>query len=201
MKEWDEFDLSFERRLAVAIDSLKQQQESNMENMTKKLEAEARSTPPVWSKELKEWRKRERILAFQEHYSEAQKVKLISDSLEEEELRKKDDKSKGTLERKKNNYVQQQRAEMAVFLKRIHAARSANANKRKLNCQRLLQRNQNTQAYLKSKAMAEAQVQFTSIEKNVRKEIDERMKKQQNTERKLKISRTNPMLPSAAVFT
>ena len=134
---------------------------------------EAKKKPPLWSKELKEWRKKEKILAYQENYAEAQKVKTISDAIEEEERMNINANSDGIVARKEANIRQQQEAEIRALTKRINAQMEANKQKRELDCKRLLQRNHNIQAALKSKHAIEGQRQFACIEKDVQKEISQ----------------------------
>jgi len=59
-----------------------------------------------------------------------------------------------------------------AMTKRIETQREANKNKKEEDCKRLLQCNQNIQMALRSKYVTEGQNQFTSIEKDVRTELD-----------------------------
>ena len=171
VKEWESFEKAFERRVQAALASMKEKHNCSLEEYKRKLEIEARGKPRLFSKELKEWRKKQKILAYQENYSEAQKVKEISDAIEEEENMNINANCDSTASVKAANFKQQQDAEVKALTKRIDSQRETNKQKRETDCKRLFQRNQNIQAALKSKHVTEGQKQFTSIEKDVQNQI------------------------------
>lgn len=113
--------------------------------------------------QLKEFRKREKILAYKEHYAEAQRVKVISDALEEEERNKKQRDSNENWSRKEKTYVQQQRAEMMALVKRIDTQRDMNRVKREQDYQRLLKRNKNIQVSIGMKNFADIEQNATNL--------------------------------------
>jgi len=119
------------------------------------LQEEMRSKPPKWSRDLLEWRKRQHILAKQKNYAEAQKIKTISDALENEERGSMNANHAGSFAKKEANYRQQQIAEMQATEKRIDVRRKEHLQQRNLDCKRLLQRNQNIQAAMVSKQVKE----------------------------------------------
>lgn len=171
IKEWDSFENDFENRSDIATKSMRDRQDSSLEEYLRKLEIEARGKPHLFSKELKEWRKKQQILAYQENYSEAQKVKVISDAIEEEETMNINANCDSTALIKAANFRQQQEAEVKALSKRIDSQREAHKLKRGIDCKRLYQRNQNIQAALKSKQTIEGQKQLASIEKDVQNKI------------------------------
>lgn len=171
VKEWDSFEKEFEKRSEAAIKSMRERHESNREEYRRKLEIEERRKPRLFSKELKEWRKKEKILAYQENYSAAQKVKLISDAIEEEETMNINANCDNTASTKALNFGRQQDAELRALIKRIDSQRDSHKQKRDTDCKRLYQRNQNIQSALKSKQLTEEQKQFANIERDVQNEI------------------------------
>ena len=131
---------------------MKEQHSHSLERFLEELEIEAQSKTPLWSKELKQFKKREKILAYQENYCEAQKVKVIVDALEKDEQEKAMvARRDGTIARKETSFRQKQEAEVQVLLKRIRFQREANKKRYDSDCKRLLQRNRNIQESLKSK--------------------------------------------------
>lgn len=171
IKEWDSFEIDFNKRSEKAVASMIDRHKTRMEEYGRKLEIEARGKPRLFSKELKEWRKKQKILAYQENYSEAQKVKRISDAIEKEETSNINAKSDNSASFKSANFRQKQEAELKALAKRIDSQREANKNKRESDCKRLYQRNKNIQAALESKHVTEQQKQSTTIEYVVQTDI------------------------------
>lgn len=136
---------------------MKQKHSFALENYQLQLEKEAQSKPPLWSKELKEFKKRERILAYQENYAEAQRVKVVADALEKDEEEKTmAARRDGSIARKEVSFRQRQDAELQVLTKKITSQRDSNLKKRDSDFKILLQRNRNIQDTLKSKQASEA---------------------------------------------
>ena len=131
---------------------MKGEHDTSLIHYLKQLEIEAQSKTPLWSKELKEFKKREKILAYQENYAEAQKVKVVADALQRDEEKKTMiARRNGTIARKEAAFRHRQDAEEQVLSKRINSQRETNVKKRNSDCKRLLQRNRNIQESLKSK--------------------------------------------------
>ena len=136
--------------------AMKEQHASSFERYLEQLEVEAQSKTPLWSKELKQIKKREKILAYQENYAEAQKVKVVADALQKDEEKKiMMARRDGTIAKKQASYQQKQEAEKQVLLKRVKSQRETNMKKRESDCKRLLQRNRNIQESLKSKQVSD----------------------------------------------
>lgn len=152
---------------------MRTKQESELQRYKEKLSTKAKSKPPLWSKELKQWRKREMILASEENYSEAAKVKEIADALELEEQNKIKNQSHGSCSRKENNMHNQHAAALQALTKRISSQRESNRIQREDDCKRLVQRNRNIQVSYKSKQITEGQKFFNSIQNNVQHELAE----------------------------
>ncbi len=134
---------------------MKQQHDIALKKHLIQLEKEAESKPPLWSKELKEFKKREKILAYQENYREAHKVKIVADALQKDEEEKAmEARRDGTIARKEASFRQRQEAEIEVLTKKITSCRESNLKKRDLDFKRLLQRNRNIQDSLSSKQVS-----------------------------------------------
>jgi hypothetical protein len=172
-KEWDKFEKEFETKSREALNSLRTNQEAKLQRYREKLNIKAKSKPPLWSKELKHWRKQEMILASEENYSEAAKVKEIADALELEEQKNIKNQSNSSCFRKESNMQKLHEAELQALTKRINAQRESNRKQREDDCKRLVQRNKNIQVSYKSKQIAEGQKFFNSIQNDVQHELAE----------------------------
>ena len=162
-EEWEKFFIDFEQKGESALDSMKNKHQIALEKYLIQLEKEAQSKPPLWSKELKEFKKRERILAYQENYTEAHKVKVVADALaKDEEEKTMEARRDGTIARKEISYRQRQEAEIQVLTKRIKSQRESNLKKRDFDFKRLLQRNRNIQDSLKSRQVSSS-LSFHSV--------------------------------------
>lgn len=172
-QDWNNFFINFEKRAEISVNAMKEQHVASLEQHLKQLEIEAQSKTPLWSKELKQFRKREKMLAYQENYAEAQKVKVVVDALEKEEKKKMIIQHRdGTIARKETALRQKQDAEVKVLLKKIELQRETNTKKRNSDCKRLLQRNRNIQESLKLKKQTiECHQHFDNIDKEIKKEL------------------------------
>lgn len=171
MKDWEKFQAKFEKSAENAIKSMGERHNASIQKYEQKLEIETRRKPRLFSKELKEWRKKERLLVEEENYSEAQKVKLISDALEKEERENINSHNHDVVKRKSCNLQEQQDAEMNALLKRIDTQRELCKSKKENDSKCLLQRNHNIQSTWRSKFATEDQKQFRLIDLKVRDEI------------------------------
>lgn len=172
-EEWKNYFADFEIKAKESLDAMKEQHILSLEKYLEKLEIEAQSKTPLWSKDLKQFKKREKILAYQENYGEAQKVKVIVDVLEKDEKEKAMvARRDGTIARKESSFRQKQEAEVRVLLKRIRFQRETNKKKYDLDCKRLLQRNRNIQESLKSKQTIESHKKFENITKDIQEDIE-----------------------------
>lgn len=154
--EWNIFFEELETKSTQSLNAMREQHSHSLDCYLKQLEKEAESKTPLWSKELKQFKKREQILAYQENYAEAHKVKVIVDALEKEEKDKAMAVSRdGTIARKETAFRQKQEAEVQVVMKRISAHKETSEKQRETDLKRLLQRNRNIQESLRSKQVCE----------------------------------------------
>lgn len=169
--KWDNYLTEFDETSRSYVEKMMEHHTRKLKKFQEKLHQEMLSKPPKWSRELLEWRKRQHILAKQKNYSEAQKIKAISDALEHEERTSMNTSHAGSVARKEANLRQQQKAEVNALLKRIDIRRSEHLKKRKTDCKRLLQRNQNIQKSLDSKQAAESAKLSQDIKNNMVNEL------------------------------
>merc|ERR1712167_521547 len=98
---------------------------------------------PKFSKELLNTRKIQETLAKMKQYSEAHKIKLKADHLEQVELEKLRSEHANKLAAQEMQFAQRQTAELAALEKRIETARQQ-------DLERLLQRYQNVKSELEA---------------------------------------------------
>ena len=149
--EWEKFLDDFDKVSKRHVEQLKLKHERDFEDFQQNIRENATSKPPKWSRELLEWRKRQRVVAKLKKYGDAQKFKAISDSLENVERSSMNSHHTGSFAKKEANFLEQQQAEMQALLKRINIKRKEHVQKRDLECKRLLRRNQNVQKALEGK--------------------------------------------------
>lgn len=170
-KDWEVFNTKFDKSADSAIAAMKERHCTSIHKYEQKLEMEARRKPRLFSKELKEWRKKEKLLVQEQDYSGAQRVKLIADAVEGEEKERLDAYDDNTVQRKLSNLRQQQENEMNALLKRIESQRESFRLKKDNDAKCLLQRNQNIQSTWRSKFSTEDQKHFGMIEIKVQDDI------------------------------
>lgn len=171
IQDWEKFEMKFEKSVENAISTMRERHSESIQKYEQKLEIEAKRKPRLFSKELKEWRRKERLLVEEENYSEAQRIKLISDAIEKKERENINACNYDVIKRKLSNLREQQEAEMNALLKRIDMQRGIGSKKKDSDCKCLLQRNQNIQSTWRSKYANEDQKQFRLIDLKVRDEI------------------------------
>ena len=143
--------LEFEKKASMSVSDMKKKQEKAMMKYREEVHSEAQSKPPIWSRDLLDLRNREKVLAYQENYSEAQKIKSITDSLEEEERQTMTSCFDSSLAHKERNCQKLQEVEVQALLKKIESKRRENNKKRESDMRILLQRNKNIQKFFVSK--------------------------------------------------
>ena len=90
-------------------------------------------------------------MADQQCYQEAERIKRVSDALEEKEKANMNSNVGSSLKRREQKLRKQQHDAMENLLKRIKTKRRDYEHQRKVDCGRLLQRNKNIQALMDSK--------------------------------------------------
>jgi glycerol-3-phosphate cytidylyltransferase-like family protein len=153
-RNWEKFMSAFEQKSHQYITELNQTHEAQLSSLQKEIIEDVELKPQRWSKELVDWRKREAIMADQQRYHEAQKIKVVSDALEAKERSNMNSNLQGTLKLKERNLRNQQAAEKAALLKRIDTKRREFEHQRETDHSRCLQRNKNIIAMLDSKCVS-----------------------------------------------
>lgn len=150
-QQWDVFMSEFETRSQTYLDELNQTHQDQLAALHSEVMKEVKTKPQRWSKELVDWRKREAIMADQQKYQEAQKIKAVSDKLEAKERATKTSNLESSLKLKEGNLKKQHAAEKAALQQRIDTKRKEFQCKHKADHARMLQRNKNIIAMLDSK--------------------------------------------------
>lgn len=150
-QRWDDFLKEFEQKSQTYLEELHHTHETQIASLHKEVVEQVKSKPQRWSKELVDWRKREAIMADQQKYKEAQKIKTVSDALEAKERSEKNSSLENSLKLKEGNLAKQQAAEKAALLQRIETKRQEFRTQQKADYARMLQRNKNIIAMLDSK--------------------------------------------------
>ena len=150
-RSWDQFAKEFEQKSETYLDELAETHRIQQAHLQQTVEEEVNSKPQRWSRELVDWRKREAIMADQQKYQEAQKIKSVSDALEAKERSHKNSAFQKSLRHKEPNLKAQQTAEKAALIKRIETKRREFEHKRKEDVACMLQRNANILAMIDSK--------------------------------------------------
>lgn len=162
---WDRYMDEFDQMAQMYIQQMTERHAMALLEFQKQLRKELASKPPKWSRELLEWRRRQHILARQKNYAEAERIKKVSDNLEEEERRKMEEDAAIVFARREAKLRQQQQSELSALLKRIEGRRREHLKQRALDSKRLLQRNRNVQAVLETKHTQESTKIFGEIKK------------------------------------
>lgn len=157
--EWDKFFDKFDEQTKDYIKDMIESHANELQNYQEQLQQEILSKPPRWSRELIQWRKRQQILADQKYYAQAQQIKVISDSLEEEERGSMNSNFSDSCDRKEANLRRRQETELQGFQSKIEIKRRTMEAQRKHDCKRLLKRNENLRKDLEKK-----QVSFEMLE-------------------------------------
>ena len=150
-QSWDKFMKEFEEKSLKYLEELGETHRDRLSELQKEVVQEVKSKPQRWSRELVDWRKREAIMADQQRYQEAQRIKSVSDALEAKERNQKDSALESSLKLKERNMLHIQAAEKAALQKRIDTKRREFEHQRKTDHARVLQRNKNILAMLDTK--------------------------------------------------
>ena len=155
---------NFDEQCQSDLTKLRSIHEEKMIIFQEKMLKDMQSKPPKWSRELIEWRKRQHILAKQENYAEAQKIKTISDALEDQEQQSINSNFSGIFKTRENNLRKQQVSEIRAMTKRLETERKEYERKRNYDCNRLEQRNKNIRTALDLKQVLLLFTNFNRIQ-------------------------------------
>merc|ERR1712216_787721 len=146
---WDKKMEEFEMNAKQLIDTMRKKHASELFRFKEKLQ---KSQPyrPKFSKELLNTRKIQETLAKMKQYSEAHKIKLKADGLEEIELEKLRSQHAHKLAAQEMQFAQRQQAELQALEKRVDTARQEHKIQRQHDLERILQRYQNVKSELEA---------------------------------------------------
>jgi hypothetical protein len=164
---WDRYMEEYDNMAQMYIQQMTERHALVLLEYQKQLRAELAGKPPKWSKELLEQRRKQHIFARNKQYAEAEKLKKVSDRVEEREKRDMGKSQAIVFARREAKYRQQQQNELSALLKRIECRRREHIKQRNLDSKRLLQRNKNVQAVLESKQSVESQRLYAQIKKQL----------------------------------
>jgi hypothetical protein len=150
-QSWNTFMNDFESMSQGYIEELNETHQSQLSSLQKDLTDELNSKSKRFSKDLVDWRKREVIMADQQFYQEAQRIKQVSDALEAKEKSNMNSRFENSLRMKEANVKRQQSAEMDALVKRIDTKRREYEKQREVNTERLSQRNKNILSVMDTK--------------------------------------------------
>jgi len=144
---WDKKMEEFEMNAKELIDNMRKKHANELFRFKDKLQ---KNMPyrPKFSKELLNSRKIQETLAKMKQYSEAQKVKLKADRLEEVEMEKLRAQHAHRLAAQEMQFAQRQQAELQALEKRVDTARQEHKIQRQQDLERILQRYQNVKSEL-----------------------------------------------------
>ena len=165
---WDKYMEDYDNMAQMYIQQMTERHALVLLEYQKQLRHELSGKPPKWSRELLEHRRKQHILARNKQYAEAQKLKKVSDKVEEKERKEMEREQAVMFARREAKYRQQQQSELSALLKRIEVRRREHIKQRNLDSKRLLQRNRNVQQVLEQKQADESRKLFADIEKSLR---------------------------------
>lgn len=166
-RSWDKYMGDYDKMAQSYIQQMTERHAIVLLDFQKSLRQELASKPPRWSKELLDQRRKQHISARNKNYTQAQKLKKISDKNEQKERREMEETQAIIFARREAKFRIQQQAELQALLKRIECRRKEHIKQRNIDTKRLLQRNRNVQNVLDTKQKAEAQKLFAEINKKL----------------------------------
>eukprot|EP00750_Incisomonas_marina_P032841 INCI9378.2.p2 GENE.INCI9378.2~~INCI9378.2.p2 ORF type:complete len:355 (-),score=92.88 INCI9378.2:1934-2998(-) len=162
-QSWDKYMQEYDQMAQLYIQQMTEKHAKQLKEHQEMIIQKVMSQPPKFTRELLDWRRRQHLLAKRKNYAEAQKIKRLTDKLEEKEMRKIAEKRKKTIKKLEAQFRQEQQKELTALLKRIDGRRKEHIKQRNEDSKRLLQRNKNVQNVLESKQTVQMQKQQEAI--------------------------------------
>jgi len=160
---WDKYMEEYDEMAQMYIQQMTQKHAEKRAEFERDIVENVTRRPPKYSRELLNWRKRQKLLAQQKNYAEAQKIKRLADKLEEKEAVKQTKVRKQKVAKIFMRFRAAQQKEMQALLCRIDARRKEHMKQRNEDSKRLLQRNKNVQQVLESKQAIQLQRSGRSV--------------------------------------
>ena len=149
--EWDKYMQEYDEMAQMYVRQMNEKHAAELASY----EAKLKLRPPKFSKELLEWRQRQKTLAKQKNYAEAQKIKRIADLMEGKERTRLSQDATSQNARKVATYKKRQQQELVALLKRVDGRRQEMLAQQALDTSRMLQHNRNAHAVLGPKQLVE----------------------------------------------
>ena len=166
---WDQYMEEYDRMSQMYVQQMQERHATQLEELRNSIMNDATERPAKYSKELLDWRRKEKILAKQKAYAEAQKIKRIADELEIKERRSGNSGLQRSIKVKEERMRKDHTREFDVLLKRVSARRQEHLKQRKQDMKRLVQRNRNVQQVLESKQATSGQKRIGKIRSDLAK--------------------------------
>jgi hypothetical protein len=127
------------------------------------------SVPSKASREILDWRRKERSMVQQHRYVEAEKLKQQAESLERKEKRRLKQVHASELSRGAKKMKMKQNAELRALCVRLSTKQARYEKQMREDYRRLVQRNQNAMTLLAKSQRAEASAALASISRELEK--------------------------------
>ncbi|KAJ4461019.1 putative transmembrane protein [Paratrimastix pyriformis] len=144
---WDNEIYQFEEQARELEESMKERHQLEFREFQQALANEPRHHPK-FSRDLLNLRKIQETLATQKQYTEAHKIKIKADAMEEWELQKLEAADQGRNENRLRQFQMQQQHELQALKKRLSREREEIQNQRAADAERLLRRFRNVEREL-----------------------------------------------------
>lgn len=164
-KVWDNYMGDYEATALASLEKLKEKHISEVEDLNEKLKAELAFTFKS-SSQLLELRKKEANLAKMQKYSEAEKIQMQADSLEQVEKYNNERQIAEIIEKKILALRRTQQRGLTVLLKRIQKDRNQQLKNREQDSSKLVLKNRNLITELLAKHSTEAKNAIEVIKNN-----------------------------------
>ena len=155
IQEWDTFLNNFDEASKKHFSDLTTEHANRLSKFHDDLYHEMTSKPPKWSRELLDFRKRQQTLAKQKKYLDAQKVKSVTDALEEEDKASMIEFYGEKMDKMEIKFRQQLDVEIKAFHARIESRKRELLLQRDADLERLLRRNKNILVAMESKQVSQ----------------------------------------------
>jgi len=164
-KVWDSYMADYEATALASLEKLKEKHISEVEELNERLKAELAFTFKS-SSQLLELRKKEANLAKMKKYSEAEKIQMQADGLEQVEKYNNEKQIGEIIEKKIIALRRQQQRGLTVLLKRIQKDRNQQLKNREHDSAKLVLKNKNLITELLAKHSTEAKNAIEVIRNN-----------------------------------
>ena len=125
LSAWDKYLADFDAAHHTELHQLAEAQTSSLFRYQRSLQDDLTSRPPLLSRELLQWRRRQMDMAGAGSYLEAQRIKAAADRMEDTERDRIRGGCVGTFARREANFVRRQEREQEAAVQRAEGRRAA----------------------------------------------------------------------------